>query len=72
MVDTLELKAAIVRSGHTQKEVAERIGISSYTFGKKAKNKSHFNVVEVTIICEFLGINDNETKAKIFLSNPSQ
>ena len=72
MVNTLELKAAIARSGHTQKEVAEQIGISSYTFGKKAKNKSYFNIVEATIICEFLGINDNETKAKIFLSSSSQ
>lgn len=67
MVDTNELKAAIARAGYTQAEVAEKIGISSYTFGRKAKNKSKFDVVQASMICEVLGIQDRYQKAKIFL-----
>ena len=63
MVNTKELKAAIARAGYTQAEVAEKIGISSYTFGKKAK----FDVVQATEICNILGIHDRKQKAAIFL-----
>ena len=67
MVNTKQLKAAIARAGYTQAEVAEKIGISSYTFGKKAKNKSKFDVVQATEICNILGIHDRKQKAAIFL-----
>lgn len=72
MVNTRELRAAIARAGYTQEEVAKKIGISSYTFGKKAKNKGKFDVVEATKICKILGINDDKVKANIFLSSVSQ
>lgn len=72
MINTKELKAAIARAGYTQEEVAKQIGISSYTFGKKAKNKSKFDVIQANQICDILGIHNNEYKAEIFLFNPSQ
>lgn len=68
MVNTKELKAAIARAGYTQEEVARKIGITSYTFGKKAKNISKFSVVQATEICEILGIHDKGLKATIFLA----
>lgn len=68
MVNTNELNAAIARAGYTQGEVAKEIGLSSYTFGRKAKNLSKFDLVEVEGICNFLGIVDNLQKALIFLS----
>lgn len=72
MVNTQELKAAIARAGYTQEEVAKRIGISSYTFGKKAKNKSKFDVVQATKICNILNIHNKEHRANIFLADISQ
>ena len=68
MVNTKELKAAIVRAGYTQEDVAKKIGISTYTFGLKAKNKSKFDVVQAMEICEILGIHDKSQKAAIFLA----
>ena len=60
MIKTNELKAIIIKNGYTQKQVAERIGITPKTFYEKMK-KGVFGSDEIQIMIEMLNIeNPNE------------
>ncbi len=65
------LKAAIVKAGYTQAQLAERIGISANTMSSRMVGTSHFNTDEIDKICSALQITCNSEKADIFLSSPS-
>lgn len=55
MVNVLKLKAAIVEKGKTEKEVAEAIGMSEKTFGRRMKKKA-FGSEEINAIVKVLDI----------------
>ena len=57
MLNVLEFKAAMVRKGFTQKELAQRLGISEKTFGSRIKNK-RFGTDEIEQLIPLLEIND--------------
>ena len=57
MVNVNELKAAIVRKGLTQKEVADKMTISPRTFTSRL-NKGVFGSDEIEQLMDILDIND--------------
>lgn len=57
VVNTNELKAAIVRKGFTQKDVAKRLNISSRTFSSRLK-KGIFGSDEIEALMFILDIHD--------------
>lgn len=57
MVNVNELKAAIVRKGLTQKEVADKMNISPRTFTSRL-NKGVFGSDEIEQLMDILDIND--------------
>lgn len=72
-----ELKGKIVAAGYSQKSLAEAMTaagskISENTLSKKVNGRVPFDTDEVTCICGLLGIHDNDEKAYIFLTMPSQ
>lgn len=74
---TNELKGRIVAAGYSQKTLAEAMGkkgipISENTLSKKVNGRVPFDTDEVVCICDLLRILDNDEKAHIFLSCPSQ
>ena len=57
MIKTNELKGIIVKNGYTQKQVAERIGITPKTFYEKMK-RGVFNSDEIEIMIDMLNISN--------------
>lgn len=57
MLNVNELKAAMVRKGLTQKEVADKMNISSRTFTSRL-NKGVFGSDEIEQLMNILDIND--------------
>ena len=57
MLNVQELKAAIVRKGYTQSDIANKIGISSKTFGNRLK-KGVFRSDEIELMIDILEISD--------------
>ena len=57
MIKTNELKGIIAKNGLTQKQVAERIGITPKTFYEKMK-KGVFGSDEIQKMIEILNINN--------------
>lgn len=50
-----KLKGARVEKGLTQEAMAERIGISTYSYLMKENGKRDFTLTEMKKICEILG-----------------
>lgn len=50
-----KLKGARVEKGLTQEDMAERIGISTYSYLMKENGKRDFTLNEMKKICEILG-----------------
>ena len=67
-----KLRGIMAEQQCTQRLLAKGIGISENSLANKMNGKYCFNTDEVIKICEFLHIEDSETKASIFLSRPSQ
>lgn len=57
MVNVNELKAAIVRKGYCQKDVADKLGITARTLSSKMK-KGVFGSDEIEILIEYLSIDN--------------
>lgn len=68
MVKTNELQALRKRVGVTQAETAKAINCSVNSYCAKENNSRPFTIDEVVLLCDFLGITDNQEKAYIFLS----
>lgn len=58
MTNTLRLKAAIVESGLTRKEVSHALGISTFTLHKKLHNSVEFKASEIQKLKGLLKITD--------------
>lgn len=67
MVNTLQLKAAIVASGKTRDEVAAHLGISSYSLSKKLHNITEFKASEISSLAEYL--NAQSRLSEIFFAH---
>lgn len=61
------LKDLIYKSGLKKKAIAERLGITPYTFQLKIENKRIFNIEEVSKLCLILDIDAN-LRDKIFFN----
>ena len=72
MIDKNRLRAAIVREGHTQRTLAEKVGVSVNTISAKLNRRIPFNTDEIEKICEVLSITDPAEKVQIFLAPSSQ
>lgn len=70
-MNRLKLLGKIAESGHTQKSLAEVIGMSENTLTSRINGKSPFRVDEIISICSALNITDDSEKASIFLGNSS-
>ncbi len=57
-----KLKGARVEKGLTQEDMAERIGISTYSYLMKENGKRDFTLTEMKKICEIL----NKELSEIF------
>lgn len=68
MVNALEMKAARIRAGMTQEEMAQAIGISASTYSDYERGKRDLPVNVALKFCETCGISDLNTRALIFLS----
>lgn len=67
LTNTLELKAAIMRAGITQREVAELIGMSYYSFHLKLHNAREFKASEINALYDVLNLTLEEQQ-KIFFN----
>ena len=68
MVNTVELKKALLDAGITQKRLAEMSGISKNALSRKINNYSDFTLSETRVVCECIGITDPARKCAIFLA----
>lgn len=67
MVNTIELKKALLDAGISQSRLAELSGISKNALNRKINNYSEFTLSETAVVCECLGIVDPVRKCAIFL-----
>lgn len=58
-MDCILLKDIIYKSGLKKKAIAQRLGITPYTFQLKIENKRIFNIEEVSKLCSILNIDAN-------------
>ena len=64
-VDTERLDAAIKKSGLRPGYIVEQLGITRQGFDYKRKGKTTFRQSEVYVLCDLLGLTDQE-KIEIF------
>nr|WP_312578251.1 helix-turn-helix transcriptional regulator [Sedimentibacter sp.] len=61
MTDTLKLRAAILQSGLSRREIAKILGISMFTLHKKIHNVTEFKASEIALLTKVLDISDKES-----------
>lgn len=66
MVNTVELKVAMMRRGLSQAKAAEALGICQGTLSGKINNKHQFKVSELTKLRDLLGLSPEQMN-EIFL-----
>lgn len=64
-VDSARLEAAIEKSGLRKNYIIEQLGITRQGFDYKRKGKTAFRQSEVYVLCDLLGLTDQE-KTEIF------
>ena len=69
MVNRELLQEKIKRSGYSQFEVAELIGISETSFSLKLNGKSEFKVSEADKLCNILKIKSSKNRCEIFFAS---
>lgn len=68
MVNANLLKGKIISSGHNQKSLAPKVGMSINSLNAKINGRKKFDAEEVIRICDALDITDPQEKCDIFLS----
>ena len=66
MTDIEMLKRKVEDSGLRARFIYEKLGISKASWYNKLNGKSPFNVAEIQILCEVLGITSLREKEHIF------
>ena len=61
MTNTRLLKAKIVESGKTYRELAKELHISETSLRNKVNNKAFFRLREIVELCKILDITDKDT-----------
>ena len=61
MTDSNKLREKIYEKGMTQREVAEKIGISFQSLSYKMNNKIEFRASEMEKLCKILDIKDKDS-----------
>ncbi len=62
----LEIKGARTRLGLSQKYMAEKLGISTDSYGKKERNIVRFTDPEKVIVAQVLGLTASQVNAYFF------
>ncbi|HJB46002.1 MAG TPA: hypothetical protein H9713_04785 [Candidatus Mediterraneibacter surreyensis] len=68
VTDTKELNRLIHESGLTKSYIANKLGISLYSFQLKRENKRQFTAEQIKILCELLDIKSLKEKERIFFA----
>lgn len=68
MTNTDLLEKTIKDSGLKKNYLAERLGISAFSFAKKIRNENEFKASEINVLCELLNIKNLEIKENIFFA----
>lgn len=66
-----ELKAAIVKRGYTNQQIAEKIGISKTALYRKMKGEVQFRLCEITSIIKELNLKEAEINTIFFADKVS-
>ena len=69
MTDTKELNRIIHESGLTKSYIANKLGISLYSFQLKRENKRQFTAEQIKTLCELLNIRSLKEKERIFFAS---
>jgi DNA-binding Xre family transcriptional regulator len=69
MTNTDKLNELIRQKGVKKGYLAERLGVSRTTFCALLGNKTEFKASQIRILCEELGIEDDETVKAIFFAH---
>lgn len=72
MINAKMLKGKMVAAEMTQQTLAKAAGMSRSSMNAKINGYYPFNVDEVVLICDILGIVDAKEKENIFLQKQSQ
>lgn len=56
LLNTNKIKALITFKNISTEQIAEKLGIMRQTLYKKLNNKSNFNINEIKILSDFLGV----------------
>lgn len=68
VTDTKELNRLIHDSGLTKSYIANKLGISLYSFQLKRENRRQFTAEQIKILCELLDIKSLKEKERIFFA----
>lgn len=68
MTNTAKLRAKLIITGKTQKDIAKCLGISLPSVNAKINNKRFFKPSEINKLCEFLQISSIEERFQIFFT----
>lgn len=68
MTDTKELNRIISESGFTKSFIANKLGITLYSFQLKRENKRQFTAEQIKILCDLLNIKSLKEKERIFFA----
>lgn len=66
MTNTLLLKMAILKSGLTNKEVAQHLGLSAMGLYQKMNNVTEFKASEISQLYKLLNLSSLEEQQQIF------
>lgn len=70
MVNTKLLQDKIDKSGLKESYIAEqKLCISYQAYFNKKTNQSSFKEIEINVLCDMLGIQDEETRKAIFYAD---
>lgn len=67
-MDVMLLRRALARAGRNDEEAAAALGMCPQTFARRLRSRAGFYPAEALRLCEWLGIDDPDTCAQIFLS----
>jgi len=61
----ISIKAIIINSGFTQRDIANILGINESTFSMKLKGLRAFKENEISVLCNILNITEDELLGSI-------